>query len=682
MSNEEMVQDRERQPHFFDRFWPKRTLALILGLSMIVALIIPAAFRIEKSEPEAAETQPAGSQTQTQAQEPDAAELGAYSEAFLLAYELSVETMAQGDYEAALGYAEKCLSVAASQEEIVTALAQKGDALFSLERYGEAEETYREIAGMGADELVSAYALNNKIARCQLLEGKLEDALLSCNLALELAGSDLERAEIHAVRGVVLFYGGAFAEAKKDFETALENGYDEPELLRTQIEQCEQQLAAQAGGQAAYADPGSQAGTQSGTSQAEAAPPEPTEGEKNAALYYFGGKYELAKEEFRKLLGKSYYYTDMQLYSNIAKCEYLLGNYAEAVASCESGLQQKGGSERAALHTLRGSAYMALGESALAAADFEAAVGYGAADPELNTLQAAICYYFSGNYEKCVELGTPLIDRSGYEEAALWVGFSKYMLGDLAAAAELLDKSVDLDQSYSRKDELYRLKARCEFQLGRFQEAIESANNGLAEGAVLTEDDREIASDLYYLRGSSKLSTGQYEAALTDLDAALGLSTENEYDLLTQMTLCEFLLARYEDAAAHGNRAMEVGSATSDLCYWVGLAEFSTEQFEKARETLKHCEELEPTKENIWFYIGVCSFSMEDYETAIEQFTASIEAEEPAADRSRYNRSICYLQREEYPKAKEDLEIAANSASEDVASDAADLLKSLSSVLG
>ena len=676
MSNEELTQEQEKHARFFDRFWAKRSLALILGLSMLAALVTPAAFRAEREQTD--DSPPPEEAAQPVPQEAEPTELSAYTDAFVLAYELGTQAMERGDYESALRSAENCISLAETREETVTALAQKGDALFALERYDEAEEPYRAITGMEAADLVSLYALNGKLARCQLLEGNLEDALLSCNLALEQAENDGERAEMYAVRGVILFYGGMIAEAKADFEAALNAGYENPELLKTQIEQCDQLLASETGGGASFTPPAAQTAPDKTQS---AAAPEPTESETNAAVYYFGGKYEQAAAEFRKLLGKSYYYTDMQLYSNIAKCEYLLGNFAAAVQSCTDGLREQGDDERAALYTLRGSANMSLGESAAAAPDFEAAIAYGASDPQLNALQAAICYYFSENYEKCIELGTPLIGASGYEEAALWVGFSKYMMGDLETAAELLAQSTEMDQSYTRRDELYRLKARCEFQLGRFADAVTSANNGL-EAAKALPEDREISADLYYLRGSSLLSVGQYEYALADLQAAEELGAENDYELLTQMTLCEFLLGRYEDAALHGNRAMELGDATADLCYWVGLSEFSSEQFEKARNTLGLCRELEPTKENIWFYIGVCSFSIEDYETAIGQFGASIEAGEPAADRSRYNRAICYLQREEYAKAKADLEVAAQSASGDVATDAAELLSSLRAVLG
>lgn len=687
-NEEEVVQEKEKQLHFFDRLWPKRTLALILGLSMIATLIVPAAFRVNRDEPEGTDTQIEQPET-TDTQQPEAspttptgtetAEPIVYHDAFLTFYELCTLAKSQGDYEAALKYAEQCLAESQTREETVTALAEKGDVLFALERYGEAKETYRQIAEWDAADIVSLYVLNSKLARCQLLEGELEDAMLSCELALEQAESDAERAEVYALRGVVLYYGGAFEDAKADFEAAIASGYEDQELLRTQIEQCDQQLAAPSGGGTAATAP---AEPKSDTGKAETAAPEPTEGEQNAAIYYFGGQYAQAAEEFRKLLGKSYYYTDMQLYSNIAKCAYLQGDYAGAVENCTSGLQMEGESERAALYTLRGSAYMAQNESALAAADYEAAIAHGADDPKLNALQAAICYYFSDNFQKCIELGTPLINESGYEEAALWVGFSSYMLGELDDAAELLGRSADLEQSYTRRDELYRLKARCEFQLGRFTDAIASATSGLASGSTLTAEDRDIASELYYLRGASCLSIGQYEAARENLKSALELGGENEYETLSQLTLCEFLLGDYENAALHGENAMEIGEPTSDLCYWVGLSQFSSEQFEKARTTLLTCQELEPTKENIWFYIGVCSFSMEQYEEAIGQFSASIEADEPAAGRSRYNRAICYLQREEYAKAKEDLETAMETAPEDVAADAESLLSSLKSVLG
>lgn len=335
MNNEEMVQEKqEKQLHFFDRLWPKRTLALILGLSMIATLIVPAAFRANREEAEETEVQSEQPQSadarenepsSEAASSPDTtAEPIVYHDDFLTYYELCTLAKSQGDYASALTYAEQCLAVSQTREETVTALAEKGDVLFAMERYGEAKETYRQIADWDAEDLISLYALNSKLARCQLLDGELEDSLMSCNLALEQAEDDTERAEILALRGVVLYYGGAFEEAKADFEAANASGYEDPELLRTQIEQCEQQLASASGagagtGTAAFTP----AGTQSETAKTETAAPEPTEGEQNAAVYYFGGQYAQAEEEFRKLLGKSYSREKYEPYLSARATAYL-----------------------------------------------------------------------------------------------------------------------------------------------------------------------------------------------------------------------------------------------------------------------------------------------------------------------------------------------------------------------
>lgn len=678
MSNEGMTLEKRSEPHFFDKDWSTRIVALALGVSLIVALIVPGLPGREEAEDEA--QTPDIEQTRTNDDRPAVSNIAAgestagigatdegaeVSDAFLNAYTQCAQALTDGDYEAALSFAEACLFLSETDEETVIALAQKGSVLFQLERYAQSEEAYQQLLAMNKKELVSMLSLYSRITQCQLLEGKLEEALQSCNLAFELAENDKDRADLYAIRGVIYFYGEDYEAAKEDFEAALQLGYEDTELLRTQIDQCEQLLLTGSTGAAAGN-----------------APPQPTETETNAAVHYFSGDYRQAAVEFRRLLGNSYYYTDMQLYSNIAKCEYLLGEYASAVESCTAGLSLRGNEERAALYTLRGSAYMALGESALAAADFMSAIERGAADPKLNALQAAICYYFSEDYERCIAVGTPLIDAEGYEEAAMWVALSQYMVMDFAAAAELLERSVELDQSYCRQDELYRLLTRCRFQLGQYADAIESASRGLTASAGSAPMDESIAAELHALRASAFLSVGQYEAALEDLSIALETDEANAYDLLTQMTLCAFLLGNYEDTLIYGKRALEKGEPTSDLCYWIGLAGISTEQYEEARDALQACRDLDPMKENIWFYIGVCSFSMEDYETAIEQFTASVDANEPAADRSRYNRALCYLQQGDYKNAKTDLEAAAASEAADVAEDAANLLESLRTVIG
>lgn len=675
MSNEGIAPEFRPEPHFFNKSWFKRLVAMALSIAMVSTLVVPAL----PGRANADAGEPASVEEQSDVDRPAVANISdgndasalemSVSDAFLIAYLRCEQALNDGAYLEALAFSEECLSLAVSDEETVTALAEKGNVLFLLGRYSEAEDAYLQILATDAIEAVSEVSLYSRLAQCRLLEGKIGEAMQSCELAFQAAEQD-DLAELYALRGVILFYGENYEAAKSDFQTALELGYEDTELLQTQIDQCDQLILIES-----EPDPETSAA-------ASYSKPEPSETETNAAKYYFAGDYRQAAEEFRKLLGKSYYYTDMQLYSNIAKCQYQLGDYAGAVESCTAGLKQKGNDERAALYTLRGSARMALGESALAAADFESAIKNGAANPKLNALQAAICYYFSDDFARCIEIGTPLIDTEGYEEAAMWVALSRYMMGEYASAADLLARSVELDQTYCRKDELYRLKARCELQLGEFTDVIESASLGLIAGAESGLRDAWIESELYNLRGSAYLSVGQYKAALDDLKTALEISDEESYDLLTQITLCSFLLGNYNDTVDYGSRAMEAGEPTADLCYWVGLAGFSTQQYEKARKVLLKCCELDETKENIWFYIGVCSFSMEDYETAIGQFTSSIDAGEPAAARSLYNRAICYLQVEEYKKAKADLEAAAESDSPDVAADAADLLSSLKSVLG
>ena len=685
MSDAGMTPQENPQARSFQKNWIPRVIALVLGLALIIALLPTGLRRLwtpaETPDPEPEPTQepvatpatapavstPAPTERSTELP-PGSVDVTEATEAFLNAYTQLEEALTEGDYETALRCAEDCLALAETQEQTAVALAQQGNVLFLLERYAEAEEAYQTLLEMDAEEQISMRSLYSMLARCQLLCEKLDEALNSCNRAFDLAEEETESAELYALRGVIQFYRGEYETAKADFQTAMEAGYEDTELLQTQIDQCEELLAQSQGIPA-----------QIGTAVYTA--PQPSAEETNAATQYFAGNYRQAEEAFRSLLGRSYYYSDMQLYSNIAKCQYLQGNFSDAAESCTAGLALRGDEERAALHTLRASSYMALGESALAAEDFLAAVEYGTADPELNTLQAAICCYFSGDFARCVELGAPLIETEGYGEAVLWVGLSHYMLGDFAAAAEDLSASVDLDQSYCREDELFRLLTRCRFQLGAWEAAIASATDGLERSEAIEPQDLEIAAELLQLRGSAYLSLGQFDAALEDLADAADLGGET-YEILSQMTLCAFVLGLYSEAVELGARAMELGEPTADLYYWVGLAEFSTERYAEARETLQLCRDLEPDKENIHFYIGVCSFSMEEYAQAATEFTTSVEAGEPAAERSRYNRAICYLQTEQYESAKADLEAIAASEDSELAQDAADLLESLKTVLG
>lgn len=681
-----------------------RVVAMVLGLSLVAAMIPPTlndSFDFY-TDADAAQTEtkdiprvfdPSLIERPAQIRiDPPTSNRPAEYDPYLEAYDRSVTAADEGDYEKALTEADTLLELAETDEEKAVAYALKGNVLFVLEKYDEAEEVYEALLELDPAEYISMLSLYNMLARCRVLQDKLDEALEACNLAYGEATEDVDRAEICAMRGVIYLFGGKYEEAKSEYETALLLGYADQELLETQIKQCEELIEAQRAAEEAANTPagtdtgtGTGAGTGTGTgtgTQNAGGTTAAASIETNAATHYLAGDYKTAAAEFYSLLGNSKYYTDMQLWSNIAKCYYLAGDYGTAVLSCDEGLKCSGNDERSALYTLRGSANMALGNSTEAAEDFAAAIEHGAEDPELNALQAAICYYFSGDYEKSVQYGAPIADAEGYEEAALWTALSYYMLGDYEKSAVLLEKSTGIEQNYCRKDEIYRLLTRCLLQIGEMEAAVDSANRGLEVALEPDQPDMSIVIELIYLRGSAFLSSGYYEKAYDDFVNAITLGGENDPDILTEATLTAFILNKYSEVELYGERAVALGAETADLDYWIGLAEFSQERFTEASEYLLRCEQLDPERENIWFYIGVCSFSMEDFETAIGQFTKSIENNEPAADRSRYNRAICYLQTEEYEKALEDLNSAAASETDDIAEDARNLLDELMTVLG
>lgn len=725
MNHDETTPEAREGKRFFDGHMLTRLIALALGISLIVALVPPTARRLlgeaEERPTETGEPLPQETSSPAQEQTPEpvrplpngndlpavtytitpdgnlgvsleAPEETAETLAFLLAYEKFSEAQEAGDYEAALDAADECLALADTEEKEGIALTQRGNALFALSRYGESAESFRQALTKDLGEAVSRGELQGMIARCCILTEDLEEAMVACNAALAESGEDeAATAEYTALRGLIQVLRGDYAAAKADYLEAQRLGYPDEAFLQVQIEQCEELIQAQAA--AAAQPPASTPVTPVPTTpdpEPEATPdPEPvpeeteigpTEAEKNAAVYYFAGEYQQAAETFRSLLGNSTYYTDQQLYANLARCAYLLGDFAGCVENCTAGLAEEEDSERASLYTLRGSAYMAAGDAAPAAADFLAAVEAGGEDPLLNTLQATVCLYFSGDYAQCIAVGTPLAEEEGYGEAALWVALSRYMVGDADAAA-WLRHALTLEQAYCRQDELCRLLARTEFQNGNYTAVIEAAQVCFALGAT-DPDGLDIQLELHYLAASAYLAQAKYAEALAEYREALPWTGASPGEIASQMTLCAFLLGQYPEAVTYGGEAVAAGYESADLFYWLGLAQVSVEDFTAGRETLKRCQSLDVRRENIWFYIGVCSFSLEDFEEAAQAFSASIEAEEAAADRSRYNRSICYLQMEEYELAKEDLELAAASSTPDVAADAQNLLESVRPVIG
>ena len=703
-----MKATEEKQPNekqFFGRGWQKRVMAVVLAIVMLVTLVLSNAAMAKSRQNAEAAAQEEMVDVRNPTNEKVEEQL-ANMTPFSFCLHRSNDAITDGDYEKALTYAEKCLKLAGNDAQHIIAVAQKGNVLFYMGRYEEAEDYFMGIVRSSHQEVYTGCELSGMIARCQLLREDAVAADKTCTEGIDgAAKGENGLAELYVLRGITRMTLGQYQEAKRDFKRGLDLNYFDPDSVQEQIDQCDTLLKSleDAKGQLSVQSPskpgakgtvGSKSGAASvgGANPGRAAQNQNVTGisapgeayseeEVMAATYYFAGNYGKAAECYEALLGKGGLYTDSQLYANIAKCRYQQKQYGEAIENCTKALPGESGSAKGNLYTLRGSAYMAMGDSAKAAADFVSATENGCSDPDLNRLQATVCYYFANEFGKCVQTGRSLGEKSGDSEANLWVALAYYMEGDYPNAAQWLEKSLKLKQDYCRRDELCRLLARSQFMRNDYSGCIEAANRGVKESNSSGAPNKDIVSELYFLSGSASMSIGNYKDAVSAFQSALNAGYGKPADIYRQLTLCEFLVGQYSEAIRWGNQVIQSGGGTADIYYWVGLSYFSTGNYSSALSNLQKSEGMDANQENICFYIGVCYFSMGDYQQAMTWFTKSINKKEPAADRSLYNRALCKLQLENYEEGRKDLQQAASSGNASVAKDAQELLDGLSKIL-
>lgn len=578
-----------------------------------------------------------------------------------------------GEYEQALALLDGAETLAESPDEQAVCLALRGNCEFYLENYTSALACYDSVAAL-EQQTFTAPALCGMIARCRMLLEEYDAVVSACTDGLAAIDDDTSAADLYVLRGTAHLQLGDYAAARDDFQASIDAGYSDPDTLRTQIDLCAQMLEAEASGgvvmdEASYA----------------------------ALTAYAAGQYEQAAALYAALYESgSASYTPAQVCSCVAKCDLLLGRYEDALTWSQRGLDANDASERATLLSLRGTAYMALGRNTDAAADYDAAVAAGYPDAVTLNAQSSACYYFAAQFDDAIRTSQAAVD-GGDESAALWLALSRYMTGDYAAAADDLARALTVEQSYCDRSELHRLRSRAQLLSGDFSGAAESATLGLT---ALTEEGAatsDILAELYALRGAAWQSGGEYQSALDDFAVALELGYTGAYELCKQSALCAFLLGDNDAAAEFAHSALDLGemywpgderdpereyaSPDGELYGWLGLAWFSAEEYALAEQAFALSAESDSPQENLYFYMGVCRFSQDDYAGAAEYFTQSIDLGQ-TAERCVYNRGLCYLQLRRYADARTDIEAAAEQQTDpDVASEAAELLKSLKTVL-
>jgi tetratricopeptide (TPR) repeat protein len=574
--------------------------------------------------------------------------------------QMATDAVAAKDYKSALTYLKECEKLTSDNGQLAKILLQEGNILFNLEDYTGAKESFARIIAMDQKEY-SPSELYCSSAKCELLLNDPRAAAGSCEKGISLVEQNDEyEAELYVLRGTAYVYLGKYSLASNDYGTAIKKGYSDKETLYKQISLC------------SYLE-----GNYSQTVSAGEQVASGTDSDVLKSMsYYAMGAYDKAASAYEKLLNTNQsYLTKAQLYSSIAKCRVLLGEYDEAISKCNVGLAIKKSGEEATLYALRATAFMAKNDYSKALSDYVTSINDGYEDQNSLKVQCASCSYYLKDYKSAIQYGTEAQNGISEDtEAVLWMALSYYESGDFINAEPLLERSLKLKQNYCSESELLRCLSRCKLIQGDYAGAVEQATAGI------DKSDGKASGDLYAVRGAAYESQGVYDKALEDFYAAIALGYADSHEMYRQCTLCNFLLKDYDQAVSCGQRALENGGdKDGTLYYWIGISYFSLGQYEKGKQSLAKAAALDDSPENLYFYLGVCCFSLKEYEPAVGYFTRSAERKE-TVERSIYNRALCYLQLNKYDDAKKDLNTVASQKDDaDIAKDAADLLSKLAS---
>jgi len=109
---------------------------------------------------------------------------------------------------------------------------------------------------------------------------------------------------------------------------------------------------------------------------------------------------------------------------------------------------------------------------------------------------------------------------------------------------------------------------------------------------ISASDSDFDSSQLRVMRGVGHLSNGEYEAAINEFNAAIGLYKENvDAYSFRASTYCN--LGKWEDAIADYSEAINLKPEVHSYMRR-GIAYFMAENFVKAREDLETAKDLKP----------------------------------------------------------------------------------------
>lgn len=256
------------------------------------------------------------------------------------------------------------------------------------------------------------------------------------------------------------------------------------------------------------------------------------------------------------------------------------------------------------------------------------------------------------------------------ENVSLWTS--------LAQVYEGMERYTDAGACYQTvctllpEEDIYRLSdLRCRLLSGDTEGALSGLDQYIDEHAAAPEakaievdalaEAAEQAEDMlgtaYFLRGCCQMQRYDFGAAIADLESAIA-GGYDEAAALEQLLACAYVLGRYEDAIAYGQRLEGLEDADfnrGSVYQQMGLCAVALERYEEAVRCFGKSILFGPELTGNHYHRGMSLLAMGRYDEAIQDFTDSI-ADGYLDQFCYYNRGVCYVQLQDYESALADME--------------------------
>ena len=136
------------------------------------------------------------------------------------------------------------------------------------------------------------------------------------------------------------------------------------------------------------------------------------------------------------------------------------------------------------------------------------------------------------------------------------------------------------------------------------------------------------------------------------------------------------MLEKNELTLSLGKKAIDIGSDNIDpanLYKFMGLSALTLGYYAESSEHFSEAIAHDSTIKDLHFYRGVARMGDSEFTLAIEDFSASINADQMSTS-CYYNRAICYIQVEDFGAAKSDLSKVAEQSVDTALADSAEEL--------